>query len=52
MDKSTLKIELSIEDINVILEALGALPFSRVFQIIGRIQAQAREQIERSGANE
>lgn len=46
MDNKTLKIELSIEDINVILEALGALPFARVFQVIGRIQAQARAQIE------
>lgn len=52
MDKSTIKIELSIEDINLILEALGALPFARVFQLIGRIQARAREQLEPGGAHE
>lgn len=46
MDNKTLKIELSIEDINLILEALGALPFARVFQLIGKLQAQAHAQMK------
>jgi hypothetical protein len=45
MAKETIRLELSLEDINAILEALGALPFSRVFQLIGRIQEQARAQL-------
>jgi hypothetical protein len=43
---NNLKLELSIDDTNLILEALGNLPFARVFQLIGRIQEQARAQVE------
>jgi hypothetical protein len=43
---NNLKLELSIDDINLILESLGQQPFARVFQLIGRIQEQARAQVE------
>lgn len=41
----TLTLDLAVEDINLILETLGQLPFVRVYGLIGRIQDQARAQI-------
>lgn len=40
-----IQLELSIDETNLILEALGALPFARVYALIGRIQESARKQI-------
>ncbi len=40
-----LTLELSIDEVNVILEALGAMPYVKVFGVIDRIQQQAREQV-------
>lgn len=40
-----IQLELTIEDTNLILEALGALPFAQVYMVIGRIQECARKQI-------
>ncbi|HEX8115158.1 MAG TPA: hypothetical protein VF516_45835 [Kofleriaceae bacterium] len=40
-----LQLELTIDETNLILEALGALPFARVYTLIGRIQESARKQI-------
>jgi hypothetical protein len=48
----TLNLELSLEDVNVILESLGALPFARVYGLIGRIQAQAKAQLANGQAQE
>jgi hypothetical protein len=40
-----LQLELTIEETNLILEALGALPFAQVYTLIGRIQERARKQL-------
>ena len=40
-----IQLELTIDETNLILEALGALPFARVYTLIGRIQEAARKQI-------
>lgn len=45
MARGTIKLELSVEDVNLILEALGALPFARVYALIARLQQQARAQL-------
>lgn len=45
MNKESIQLQLSVDEVNAILEALGALPFSRVYQLIGRIQEQARAQL-------
>lgn len=42
----TIKLELEVDETNLILEALGAMPFVRVYQLIGRIQEQARAQVQ------
>lgn len=44
-----IKINLSIDDLNLILEGLGNLPFSRVFTLVGKIQEQAAPQLEPGG---
>jgi hypothetical protein len=48
---SNIKLELEIEETNLILEALGQLPFARVYTLIGRIQEQARAQLDAGRAN-
>jgi hypothetical protein len=44
----TIQLELTIEETNLILEALGQMPFARVFALIGRIQDNARQQLEQA----
>ena len=45
MPEPTIKLELSIEEVNLILEALGDQPFKAVFALVGRLQSQARQQL-------
>lgn len=42
----TIKLNLSIEDINAVLEGLGNLPYAKVFNVVATIQQQASEQIK------
>jgi len=44
--KTTITLSLSIDQTNLILEALGSLPFAKVFELIGSIQGQAKRQLE------
>lgn len=34
-------LTLSLDDTNLVLEALGAMPYARVYELIAGIQAQA-----------
>jgi hypothetical protein len=45
MGKDTITLELSMDDLNIILKALGNLPFNEVYEIIGQIHAQANQQL-------
>jgi hypothetical protein len=45
----TIKLSLTVEEINTILEALGQMPYSRVYQLIGKIQQQAQRQLQDEG---
>jgi hypothetical protein len=47
-----IQLDLTVEDTNLILEALGALPFAQVYTLIGRIQECARKQIEDQAATQ
>ena len=38
-----MKLELSTEEINQILNVLGQAPYGQVFQLVGKIQQQAQE---------
>jgi len=39
---------LTTDEANLILEALGNLPFVKVYTLIGKIQEQARQQLSES----
>ncbi len=39
-------LKLTVDEINVIFEALGEQPFSKVFELIGKINDQANGQID------
>jgi hypothetical protein len=41
-----LKLTLTLDETNLVLEALGNLPFARVFHLINAIQTQAKTQLE------
>lgn len=43
---TTIRLDLDVDDVNLVLEALGKLPFVQVYQLIGRIQAQAQAQVQ------
>jgi len=46
------KIELNLEseEINLVLEGLGHLPFARVYALVGKIQEQAARQLQSAEA--
>lgn len=44
MNELTLK--LTLEECNMLLEALGSQPFKQVHQLIAKIQTQATSQLE------
>ena len=41
-----ISINLTIEEVNQILESLGQRPYVEVFQLINKIQAQAEAQVQ------
>lgn len=47
MDNQKIVLELSVDDINIILKALGERPFKEVYELIGQINAQAVQQTQR-----
>ena len=46
-----INLTLDIDDVNIILEGLGNLPFAKVYVLVGKIQAQAAEQIRAAAPN-
>ena len=41
-----IKLDLAIDDVNMILEGLGNLPFAKVYALVGKVQEQAGQQIK------
>jgi hypothetical protein len=41
-----IKLSLTIEEANLVLEALGNLPFARVYALVAKIQEQAARSLE------
>lgn len=39
-------LALTIDEVNTIFKALGERPFNEVFELIGKINAQANEQLK------
>jgi hypothetical protein len=46
MDKENITLQLSTDEINLILESLGSMAFVKVYALIGKIQQQAAEQLQ------
>ena len=42
----SINLTLTIGEANLILEALGNIPYHRVYELIGKIQHVAQEQLE------
>ncbi|MCB0207852.1 MAG: hypothetical protein KDJ52_00900 [Anaerolineae bacterium] len=40
-----INLQITIDEANLVLEALGNLPFARVYALIGKIQEQAGQQL-------
>ena len=47
-----ISINLTIEEVNQILESLGQRPYVEVFQLINKIQAQAEAQVQAKNMRE
>ena len=42
---ASMKLELTLEEANLVMVALGKLPYEAVFQLVEKIKAQAQEQL-------
>ena len=40
-----MKLDLSIQEVNVILTALGRLPYEAVFELVEKVKTQATQQL-------
>lgn len=47
----TIRFDLTIEEANLIFSALGKLPFNQVYELIGKLNAQANAQYPLPSAN-
>ena len=45
MDKTLIKLELTLSEVNGVLSALGAMPYGQVFGLIEKIKEQAVPQV-------
>jgi hypothetical protein len=45
-----IRFSLTIDEVNLILEGLGTMPFTKVYALIGKIQEQAAQQIKAANA--
>lgn len=46
----TIKLELTIDEVNAILASLGKHPFEAIFQLVNKIQQQGAGQIQAAEA--
>ncbi len=49
--KKEIQIQLDIDEINTIIEALGQLPFMKVYKIIEKIHIQSNNQLSENANN-
>ena len=38
-------LTLTVEEVNLVLEAIGQLPFVKVYALVAKVQKQAQEQL-------
>jgi len=48
-----MKLDLTLPEINAVLQALGAMPYAQVFELVQKIREQAQAQVsaEQENAN-
>lgn len=51
MDKQNITLQLSAEEVNLLLEGLGGMPFVKVYNLIGKIQQQASGQFNEAAGS-
>ena len=44
---SEIKLKVSIDEANLILEGLGQMPFAKVYALVAKLQEQAANQLKR-----
>lgn len=44
----TLKFEMTVDQANLVLEALGTMPYVKVHRLIAQIQGQAQQQMQQA----
>jgi len=42
-----IELKVTVDEANLILEALGSMPFKKVYALVGKIQEQASRQLAR-----
>ncbi len=54
IEKKEINIQLNInlDDANLIFKALGTLPFSEVYELIGKLNEQANQQLQNNQINQ
>jgi hypothetical protein len=45
VEQPRISLSLSVPETNVVLEALGQLPYARVYELIRKVQEQAQRQL-------
>ncbi|MBO3461275.1 hypothetical protein G7B40_031785 [Aetokthonos hydrillicola Thurmond2011] len=45
-ENQEVQLTLSIGEVNQILDALGNIPYRQIYQLIGKIQRQAEDQLQ------
>ncbi len=50
MAQQEITLKLSPDEINIVLEGIGNLPFVKVYNLIGKIQSQAASQLSAEAA--
>lgn len=44
-----IRLELTVPETNLVLEALGGLPYARVYELINKLHQQAEEAVKEAG---
>jgi len=47
-----INLSLTVDELNLILEAIGQLPFVKVYALVAKVQKQAQEQLSASHEEE
>lgn len=47
-----IKLELDLNEVNVILASLGKHPFENIYQLVNKIQAQGNSQLPQNNSQE